>query len=111
MIEGISGTDISHVIQLSVAPVFLLAGIASILGVMADRLARVVDRASALEAKLASADKDAYSDLHARLMTLAKRAKLISHGLAMCVLTALMICATIIVLFLGAFTHIGMAIP
>lgn len=111
MIEGISGTDISHVIQLSVAPVFLLAGIASILGVMANRLARVVDRARALEAKLASADKDAYSDLHARLMTLAKRAKLISHGLAMCVLTALMICATIIVLFLGAFTHIGMAIP
>jgi len=111
MLESISGTDVSHVIQLSVAPVFLLAGIGSIIGVMANRLARVVDRARMLEAKLPGADKDAYADLHARLMTLATRANLISHGLAMCVLTALMICATIIVLFIGAFIHVSMAIP
>jgi hypothetical protein len=71
----------------------------------------VVDRARALETKLAAADKDSYPDLHARLMTLAKRANLISHGVALCVLTALLICATIIVLFLGAFIHVSMAIP
>lgn len=111
MLESISGTDVSHVIQLSVAPVFLLAGIGSIIGAMASRLARVVDRARILEGKLPGADKDSYADLHSRLMTLARRAKLISHGLALCVLTALMICATIIVLFIGAFIHVSMAIP
>ena len=111
MLESITGTDISHVIQLSVAPVFLLAGIGSILGVMANRLARVVDRARMLEARLPGAEKEVYADLHARLMTLGKRAKLISQGLALCTLTALLICAVIITLFVGAFFHFAAAIP
>ena len=42
-------TAIAHVIQLSVAPVFLLSGIGAMLGVMASRLARIVDRARVLE--------------------------------------------------------------
>jgi hypothetical protein len=111
MFESITGTDISHVIQLSVAPVFLLAGIGSILGVMANRLARVIDRSRTLEARLPGAEKEVYADLHARLMTLARRAKLISQGLAMCTMTALLICSVIIVLFIGAFLHFSAAIP
>jgi hypothetical protein len=111
MLESITGTDVSHVIQLAVAPVFLLAGIGSILGVMANRLARVIDRSRTLEQRLAGAEKEAHADLHARLMTLARRAKLISQGLALCVLTALLICAVIIVLFFGAFLHFSAAIP
>lgn len=47
MLQQFAVSDISHVIQLAVAPVFLLAGIGSMLGVMANRLARVVDRARA----------------------------------------------------------------
>ena len=48
--SGITG--IAHVIQLSVAPVFLLSGIGAMLAVMTNRLARVIDRARALEAKV-----------------------------------------------------------
>jgi hypothetical protein len=40
---------ISHAIQLAIAPVFLLTGIAGLLGVMANRLARVIDRARTFE--------------------------------------------------------------
>ena len=40
-------TSIAHVIQLSVAPVFLLSGIAALLNVLTNRLARIVDRAAA----------------------------------------------------------------
>jgi len=40
---------ISHAIQLAIAPVFLLTGIAGLLGVMANRLARVIDRARMFE--------------------------------------------------------------
>ena len=47
--SGITG--IAHVIQLSVAPVFLLSGIGAMLAVMTNRVARVIDRARALEAK------------------------------------------------------------
>ena len=43
---------VAHVIQLAVAPVFLLSGIGAMLVVMTNRLARVVDRARALEATL-----------------------------------------------------------
>jgi hypothetical protein len=111
MLESIRGTDVAHVIQLSVAPVFLLAGIGSILGVMANRLARVIDRSRILEGRLAAAEKDTHVDLHQRLMTLARRATLISQGLALCVLTALLICSVIIMLFMGAFLNFSAAIP
>src|SRR6478609_2891429 len=40
--------EIAHLISLAIAPVFLLAGIGSILNVLAARLARVVDRARRL---------------------------------------------------------------
>ena len=36
--------DVGHAIQLALAPVFLLTGIAGILNVMAGRLARIIDR-------------------------------------------------------------------
>jgi len=45
-------TAVAHVIQLSVAPVFLLSGIGAMLAVMTNRLARVIDRARTLEAKV-----------------------------------------------------------
>lgn len=111
MLDAITATDVSHVIQLSVAPVFLLAGIGSILGVMANRLARVLDRARSFESRLATAEAGAQADLRARLQTLAKRARLISFGLALCTLTALLVCAVIITLFVGAFFSFSAAIP
>ena len=54
-----SGPIIQHAIQLAIAPVFLLTGIASLLGVMANRLARIIDRARALEQRWASLDEKA----------------------------------------------------
>ena len=40
---------IAHAIQLAIAPVFLLTGIGGLLGVMANRLSRVIDRARGFE--------------------------------------------------------------
>jgi hypothetical protein len=40
---------IAHAIQLAIAPVFLLTGVAGLLGVMANRLARVIDRARSFD--------------------------------------------------------------
>lgn len=111
MLDTLTATDVSHVIQLSVAPVFLLAGIGSILGVMANRLARVVDRARSLETRLVGTEGAVYTELHGRLMTLSRRAKLISRSIALCTLTALLVCAVIITLFVGAFLSLNAAIP
>ncbi len=45
--------DIVHLIQSAVAPVFLLSGVGVMLGVLTARLARLVDRARALERQFA----------------------------------------------------------
>ena len=103
MFETVAKTGIAHVIQLAVAPVFLLTGVGAILGVMANRLARIVDRARILELKLPEAQGEARAELDGRLRNLSRRAKLISHAIALCVSTAVLVCSVIIVLFLGEF--------
>ena len=105
---------IAHVIQLAVAPVFLLTGVGAILNVMANRLARIVDRARMVELKLAGvegAGTAVYAELEQRLKNLSRRAKLISHAIALCVLTAVLVCAVIITLFLGEFLSYNAASP
>jgi hypothetical protein len=62
--------EIAQVIQLSVAPVFLLAGLGAIINAMSTRLARAIDRARALEAELPGADTTRTAKLHEELKTL-----------------------------------------
>ena len=111
MFEAIAKTGISHVIQLAVAPVFLLAGVGAILNVMANRLSRIVDRARALELKLAAADAGARAELTQRLANLSRRARLISHAMVLCVGTAVLVCAVIIALFVGEFAGVSTKLP
>lgn len=112
MLENIAGADIARVIQLAVAPVFLLASIGSILGVLAARLARIVDAARVLESRFATAeDAPSRANLRGRLVTLARRARLIGRAMTLCTVTALLICAVIITLFIGAIFSVHAAIP
>ena len=102
-------TTIAHVIQLSVAPVFLLTGIGAMLGVMTSRLARIVDRARVLESQK-TADSASQGNASAELARLSRRAKLISASLGLCTLTALLVSAVIAILFLGAFLTFDAAV-
>lgn len=111
MFQSIASSDIAHVIQLAVAPVFLLTGIGAILNVMVNRLSRVVDRARVLESKLEHADESGRPDIEERLAMLSRRARLVSHAIALCVLTAVLVCAVIFTLFLGAFLSFKSAVP
>lgn len=111
MFQSLASSDIAHVIQLAVAPVFLLTGIGAILNVMANRLSRVVDRARILEARLEHADESGRPDIESRLATLSRRARLVSHAIALCVLTAVLVCAVIFTLFFGAFLSFKSAVP
>jgi hypothetical protein len=96
-------SPIAHVIQLSVAPVFLLTGIGAILGVMTSRLGRIIDRARALEARLEGATADRVQTIEADLDTLTRRARLIGPAITLCTATALLVCLVIAILFLSAF--------
>jgi hypothetical protein len=92
---------IAHVIQLSVAPVFLLTGVGAILGVLSNRLVRIVDRARALE-KQAAESGAAQPELLLELRTLSRRARLINLAVSLCVICALLIPAVIVGLFVSA---------
>ena len=103
-------TTIAHVIQLSVAPVFLLSAIGAMLAVMTGRLNRVIDRARVLEARL-SADPSIPDTVHSQLATLSRRAKLVGRSIALCTVTALLVCALIAILFLSAFFSFDASVP
>ena len=111
MFEAIAKTGIAHVIQLAVAPVFLLTSVGAILNVMANRLSRIIDRARVLELKLVDAKDDLRQELIMRLGNLSRRAKLISHAIAMCVVTAVLVCGTIVALFVGEFVGFNATVP
>jgi uncharacterized membrane protein len=105
--------QISHVIQLSVAPVFLLTGVGAMLSVLSNRLSRAVDRARHFESRYATAHATEQETLRFELNLQARRARLIYAAMALCVVCALLICSVIVALFASAFiatTGLGLAI-
>lgn len=95
--------EIAAVIQLSVAPVFLLAGVGAIVNAMSTRLSRVIDRARALEIDVESADERRAARIHDELRALSRRARLIGLGVALSVLCALLVTLLLIAAFIDAF--------
>lgn len=102
---------IAHIIQLSVAPVFLLTGVGTILNVMTNRLGRIIDRAREKEATLGISPPELVNDIHVHLATLSLRAKLIGRAIAVCTAAALLVCTVIAILFLGDFLRLDTSLP
>lgn len=96
-------SEIAGIIQLSVAPVFLLAGVGAIVNAMSTRLGRVVDRARALESELPSAGPGREERIHAELKSISVRARLIGRAIALAVLCALLVTLLLIAAFVDAF--------
>jgi hypothetical protein len=94
--------DIAHLVQSSVAPVFLLSGVAATLGVLTNRLARVVDRARTLEQRLAAHPGDK-GPLLSELGVLARRAGYIYKAISMAAIAALLVALVVVALFADAF--------
>ena len=99
-------TAVAHVIQLAVAPVFLLSGIGAMLAVMTNRLSRIVDRARVLEKDIIHGGTEASKLVMDELHALERRARLIYRSITLCTATALFVCAVIAVLFLGVFLKV-----
>ena len=97
--------NIGKIIQLSIAPVFMLSGVATHLVVLTNRLARIIDRSRNLEAKLLpealqhSAELD---ELHTR-------AHLVNRAITLACLCALLICLLIAALFVGDALNVELA--
>ena len=95
--------EISRVIQLAVAPVFLLAGIGTIMGSLMNRLSRIVDRARALERECRRRQRDRPPRCRHEAQTLRQRARAVQTAIALLVTCALLVTVLISIAFVGAF--------
>jgi len=106
MITELPVATIAHAIQLAVAPVFLLTGVAGILSVLTNRLGRIIDRTRFLHGK-SLPDVEA---IQSELKALRQRARLIHWAIGLCTACLLFICSVVAVLFLGSFFKLNMAV-
>ena len=96
--------DIAHLIQVALTPIFLISAIGVTLNVLTSRLARIVDRARAMEDRLLHPDyvHDG-RDLHAQLKVMARRSRWINAAIILITLSALFIALVVVMLFVNAF--------
>ncbi len=95
-------SDIARVIQLAVAPVFLLSGVGVTLTVLTNRLARIIDRARYLQGAPVGFRTE---DVTSELAVLSRRAALVHQAITLSTTCALVICLVIISLFLATFLN------
>ena len=93
--------EIAHLISLAIAPVFLLAGIGSILNVLAARLARVVDRARRLEIEFETIELDKQGPARAEVRLLDRRMTVVNLAISCCTASALLVCMVVAILFVA----------
>ena len=87
---------ISQVIQLAVAPVFLLTGIAEFLSVLSHRLSRVVDRTREVDRSIHEASTEDHQELlWLEAKVLEKRTLTINWAIRLSVGSALIICVVV----------------
>jgi len=90
-------TEIATVIQLAVAPAFLLTGIGAILAVMSTRLSRIVDRYRILKEGSKKLNKEHKKEIE----FLIKRSKWTHWAIALTTVSALLICVLIAMIFIA----------
>jgi hypothetical protein len=105
-------TDVARAIQLALAPVFLLTGIAGLLNVMAGRLSRIIDRGRALTENPAVAARLSADVVRQDVRSLERRRRLTSVAIAACTVAALLLCVVVAALFFEALfgVRLGIAI-
>lgn len=111
MDQALPVSTIAHLIQLAIAPVFLLAGIAGLLNVLAQRLARVVDRGRSLQRDFASFDEATRARASAELLIIVQRMRVVNWAITACTASALFVCLVVAILFVADLAQIAFARP
>ena len=103
-------SDITRVIQLAVAPVFLLTAVGTIINALTGRLARAVDRRRVVEARLVEVEEaEERRELVDEIKLLGGRITLVLWSIALAVLSALLVCLLIGTAFVGAFIALDLS--
>ena len=93
-------------IQLSVSPVFLLAGIGAMMNVLSGRLSRSVDRARELKLRCQELDRDEQAEFR----WIRQRIRLVVRAIALLTLSILLISSVVAVIFLSVALQINLSL-
>ena len=102
-------TDITHAIQLAVAPVFLLTAIATLIMALNNRLGRIVDRRRVIQVRLINPSGVGIAGANVELGQLSQRIRLVYQAIFSAVVSALLICLVVVNTFLGALLATDLA--
>ena len=103
--------DIVHVIQLSVAPVFLLTAVSTLIGGLNVRLGRIVDRRRVVLGLLLKPQEsvaEGTDTVREELNKLVRRGRLIYYAIFAAVVAALLVCLVVASAFLGALVSVDL---
>ena len=105
-------TTVADTVRLAVAPVFLLSGIGAFLNVCASRLSRIVDRSRDVEPRLLSSRGREHDRWLAEMNVLDRRMNLVSWAITMSVISAVLTCLVVALLFAASLVEprVGIAI-
>ena len=99
---------IASVIDIAVAPVFLLAGISGLLMVLTNRLGRAIDRSRSLQATEAEVRSAQHRrTLRREMANLLRRMHLNHFAISMAVISAILVCLVVVTLFLGGLLQLN----
>jgi hypothetical protein len=101
--------DVARLIQMAVAPVFLLTAVGTIIGVLSARLGRAVDRSRTLEDRLRQLPPEGQNLAREELLLLSRRVRLVYGSMVLAVLCALFVGLLIAVAFVDAFIDIDIS--
>lgn len=96
-------------IELAVAPVFLLLAVGTILIILTNRLARVIDRTRKLKDPPHESGVD-LRDRQDQLRLLERRARLANRAITMSVICALFISSVVVTIFVSEFVAMNLSI-
>jgi len=103
--------NLAQVIQLAVAPVFLLAGVGTTLNALATRVGRIIDRARTMEDRLLYASPEQAEEYHRLLRVLSKRATLINRAIGLSVTCGFLVSLVVAALFISSALSINLDAP
>ena len=101
--------DITHVIQLAVAPVFMLTAVGTVIAALSIRLGRATDRRRVLEREIADLGEEDGGTARTELSVIEQRIRFVYYATLCAVLAGLFVCLLIAGAFLGAFVAVNLA--
>ena len=106
---NLSVNTVAEIVRLAVAPVFLLSGICAFLNVCASRLSRIVDRSREVEPRLLESRGAEHDRWLGELRVLDRRMSLVGWAISLSVLSGVLICSVVVLLFSASLTSLHVA--